>query len=206
MLQDAEALALAALYVAGVSLAFAGNRTALHVATGNVAWFGLLLQDALLALGACVALTLAALVAHKLRPATYEQVMGGQRDLGPATFFLAFAVVAGLWALGLPRGLGLTALLTMAWADPAGFHVGRRWGRHRLPNGKSLEGFGAVFAASLAVGALLLAALGGPLLLALPLAAGAALGELLAPRHGDNLLMTLGGLAGLAGAAFALAG
>jgi dolichol kinase len=87
----------------------------------------------------------------------------------------------------------------MTFGDPIGFYVGRTWGKHRLYNTKSLEGMGAVFVVSwvVLVALLLGAGIGWavPLLALLP-ALLATLGEGLAPRHLDNLLMTLGSLGG----------
>ena len=55
---------------------------------------------------------------------------------------------AGLWSmvgilitlLIFERALAIPAILYAHLGDPAAEVVGRRWGRHRLPNGKSLEG------------------------------------------------------------------
>lgn len=202
---DLEALALAALYAAGVTLAFAGNRTMLHVGMGNLAWFALLFDDPRWVLGGALLLLVGAVLAHVRRPRLYDDVLAGERDLGPVTFFGAFAGVALLVAvLALPLWWGVYGLLCMAFADPAGFYVGRAWGRHRLPNGKSIEGFGAVALACVPVALLVEGTLGSPLpaaRLALEVglvSLGAALGEALAPRHLDNLLMPFAALGALA--------
>jgi len=111
---------------------------------------------------------------------------------------------AGTWSmlgiaitvLAFERELAIPAMFYAQLGDPAAEIVGRRWGRHRLPNGKSLEGSLGCFGVSLAVG------LG--CCQALPLSPGvAALGALVATVAeaaplplGDNLLMApLGGLA-----------
>jgi dolichol kinase len=115
---------------------------------------------------------------------------------------------AGLWAmlgilitlLAFERHLAIPAMLYAQLGDPAAEIVGRRWGRHRLPNGKSLEGSLAYLTVSLAVGLACCQVL--------PLSPGAAaLGALVATVTeatplplGDNLLM-----APLAGLAMALA-
>lgn len=201
---DLEVLALAAAYVAGVTLAFAGNRTMLHVATGNVAWFALLLEDPRVAFAGAVLLTGAAAWAWLRPPRLYLEVMGGERDSGPLSFFAAAALLTGLWvAFALPAWWVAAAFLCMAFADPVGFYAGRAFGKHRLPNGKSVEGFAAVLAAAvlvaLALEALFAPAMAGPMLArALLVALGAAVGEAAAPRHTDNLAMPLGALAGLA--------
>lgn len=91
--------------------------------------------------------------------------------------------------LAFRRGFAIPAMLYAQVGDPAAEIIGRRWGRHRMPNGKSLEGSLGCFTASLAAG---LAC--GQLL---PLAPGvAALGALTATLVeaaplplGDNLLM-----------------
>lgn len=200
---DLQAVALAALYVAGVALAFAGNRTALHVAMGNVSWFAFLLQDPRLAVAGAALLAALAGVAHLRQTQAWKEVMAGESDLGPVAFFVALAAMAALWwLLALPTWWFVASYLCMAFADPAGFYAGRAWGRRRLPNGKSAEGFTAVLAVSFAVALAFeaafapapLAALAGRAALA---GLGSALGEGLAPRHTDNLLMPLGALAGL---------
>jgi dolichol kinase len=111
---------------------------------------------------------------------------------------------AGLWAmLGVfitlllfERHIAIPAVLFAQIGDPAAEIVGRRWGRHRFANGKSLEGSLGFFGISLVVGMLCC--------MALPLSPGiAALGALVATLAeatplplGDNL--TMAPLAGLA--------
>ncbi len=111
---------------------------------------------------------------------------------------------AGVWSmlgilltlLAFPRELAIPAMLYAQVGDPVAEIVGRRWGRHRLPNGKSLEGSLGCLAVSLVAGLACSHAL--------PLAPGvAALGALVATVTeavplpvGDNLLMAP--LAGLA--------
>jgi dolichol kinase len=134
----------------------------------------------------------------------YDEVLARERDVGPVMFFAAFALVAAVWAgARTPASWVLYALLPMAWADPVGFYAGRAWGAHKLRNTKSLEGFTAVLAACLAVALLLGLAfpVRGGLLAAVLVAVGSAIGETLAPRHLDNVLMPIGALAGLAAAA-----
>jgi CDP-diglyceride synthetase len=202
---DLQALALAGLYVVGVSLAFLGNRTALHVAMGNVAWFAFLFEEPWVAAAGALALAAMAGLAWWRPPRAYLEVMGGERDAGPLAFFLALALLAGLWAaLAFPTWWLVAAYLVMAVADPAGYYAGKAWGKHALWQGKTAEGFLAVLAAAIPVavafeaafapGAGIAGILGRGLLVAL----GAALGEALAPRHTDNLLMPLGALGGLA--------
>lgn len=199
---DLEALVLAGLYIAGVSLAFTGNRTMLHVAVGNVVWFLFLFTDPRWALLGALVLFAAAFTAHVRRPKAYDDVLAGERDFGPVTFFGSFALVAGLWvALALPVWWVIYSILCMAFADPAGFYVGRRFGKHRLRTGKSFEGWGAVFAACLGLTAVLEQVLptpgSGALTRVALVSLGASAGESLAPRHFDNLLMPVGALVGL---------
>jgi dolichol kinase len=115
---------------------------------------------------------------------------------------------AGLWSmlgvfvtlLAFERRLAIPAILYAQLGDPAAEIVGRHRGRHRLPNGKSLEGSLACLAVSLTVGL--------ACCLALPLSPGVAvLGALVATLAeamplpvGDNLTM-----APLAGLVMALA-
>jgi dolichol kinase len=106
----------------------------------------------------------------------------------PSMLAILFTLIA------VPRPFAIPAMLYAQVGDPAAEIVGRRWGRHRLPSGKSWEGSLGCFAASLAVGLLCT--------LLLPLSPGVAalgaalatLAEALAP--GDNLVMApLSGLA-----------
>jgi dolichol kinase len=94
------------------------------------------------------------------------------------------------------REFAIPAILYAQIGDPAAEIVGRNWGRHRLPNGKSLEGSLGCFIVSLAVGLACCQVL--------PLSLGVvALGALVATLAeaaplslGDNLLMApLSGLA-----------
>jgi phytol kinase len=50
------------------------------------------------------------------------------------------------------RHWAIPAMLYAQIGDPVAEIAGRRWGRHRMPNGKSLEGSLACFTASLAIG------------------------------------------------------
>ena len=113
----------------------------------------------------------------------------------------------GVWAmlgilitvLAFERELAIPAILYAQVGDPAAEIVGRRWGRHRIRSGKSLEGSLGFFFASLAVGL--------ACCLVLPLSPGivalgalvAALAEVAPLPVGDNLWMAP--LAGLAMAA-----
>jgi len=111
---------------------------------------------------------------------------------------------AGLWSmlgviitlLAFERRFAIPAILYAQVGDPAAEIVGRRWGRHRMPNGKSLEGSLACFVVNLGVGL--------ACCLVLPLSPGVAvLGALAATLTeatptplGDNL--TMAPVAGLA--------
>ncbi len=88
---------------------------------------------------------------------------------------------------------GVAALLILALADPAAALVGRRWGRVRLLNGRSLEGtltfVGVGFLAATSGVALLFPTVGLAGILAMSSAGAAAggLAELLSRRIDDNL-------------------
>jgi dolichol kinase len=66
----------------------------------------------------------------------------------------------GIWAmigilitlLAFSREVAIPAILYAQVGDPAAEIVGRRWGRHRMPNGKSLEGSLGFFVTSLTIG------------------------------------------------------
>lgn len=87
----------------------------------------------------------------------------------------------------LERRIACTALFFIALGDPAAAVVGKRFGSHRLSNGKSLEGAAAMFLVCLAAGF----GLTGSIPVASAGAAGAALAELLLTRVDDNLSVPL---------------
>jgi dolichol kinase len=66
----------------------------------------------------------------------------------------------GIWAmigilitlLAFSREVAIPAILYAQVGDPAAEIVGRRWGRYRMPSGKSLEGSLGFFSISLIVG------------------------------------------------------
>lgn len=73
---------------------------------------------------------------------------GLANDSGHRTGLFLYAVsitilVALLWDHWTAATIGVVA---MTWGDGLGSVVGRRYGRHRIPNGKSLEGSLGVFA------------------------------------------------------------
>jgi dolichol kinase len=91
--------------------------------------------------------------------------------------------------LAFERELAIPAMLYAQLGDPAAEIVGRTWGRHRIPGGKSLEGSLGCCAANLVVGLACCQVL--------PLAPGvaalgalaAAVAEALPLPVSDNLLM-----------------
>jgi phytol kinase len=118
---------------------------------------------------------------------------------------------AGVWSmlgilitlLAFARELAIPAMLYAQVGDPAAEIVGRRWGRHRLPNGKSLEGSLGCFTVSLIVGLACCQVLSlSPGVAALG-ALVATVAEAIPLPLGDNLLMAP--LAGLAMTLAALA-
>lgn len=113
--------------------------------------------------------------------------------INSATWYGTALLCLSLLQTPLAAGLGLVVL---GFADPAAAGVGRRWGRIRFPNGRSLEG-SLTFAlvgglAAFGAGTL---AFGQPLAAAASLACIAgvsgALAEAVAGRIDDNLLIPL---------------
>lgn len=97
------------------------------------------------------------------------------------------------------------ALLTLSLGDPAAALIGRRWGRHRLANGRSLEGF-AAFVLAGTLGSFAILQVGWPGvhigLAAATAVAGAtagAIAELLSRRVDDNLTVPLAAFAAAVG-------
>ena len=110
-----------------------------------------------------------------------------------ATWYGTALFALSLLQTPLAAGLGLTVL---GFADPAAASVGRRWGRVRFPNGRSLEGsLTFVAVGGLAALAAALLVFGQPLAFAALLAGVAcvagALAELVSGRVDDNLLIPL---------------
>jgi dolichol kinase len=119
-----------------------------------------------------------------------------------ATWFGTALVILALFAT---RPAMMAGAAVLGVADPIAGIVGRRWGRHRLRNGRSLEGAAAFFAAgtlaaALALGAVGEGSVGATVALAAACALGGALTELLSSRLDDNLTIPLvvGSLATLA--------
>jgi dolichol kinase len=110
-----------------------------------------------------------------------------RRRMAGATW-MALAYFLAL--LLFPKAVAVLAMLYAALGDAAAALVGRRWGRHRAPWGKSAEGLAAAFAVMLALG---WAMPGVPLAAAVVGAAVAALLEFLPLPLDDNLVVVLGG-------------
>src|SRR5688500_5314138 len=71
-----------------------------------------------------------------------------RRGLAGATWMaLAYAAAVVLF----PKPVAVTAMLFNGLGDAAAAIAGKRWGRHRMPWGKSWEGFAAGLATNLAV-------------------------------------------------------
>lgn len=95
----------------------------------------------------------------------------------------------------------ILAVLTLAVGDPIAGLIGRRFGRHQLTHNRTFEGsFAFLLSASLSAYTLLVYAhpeIASPLTLALSVALGGTLGELLsAHRLDDNLTVPLGAALG----------
>jgi dolichol kinase len=110
----------------------------------------------------------------------------------------------GLWSmLGIlgtvllfARELAIPAMFYAQVGDPAAELVGRRWGRHRLPNGKSWEGSLGCFSVSLVIGLVCSQILSLSVGVAAVGALVATVAEALPLPVGDNLVMApLSGLA-----------
>lgn len=107
-----------------------------------------------------------------------------------------YAIAILLTLLTFPKTLALIAIYTLAIADPASALVGITWGRHRIVQGKSLEGSAAFFAATAAITALVLryttlVAAGPIALAAFAIGIAGAVFEMLPIRLDDNLTIPL---------------
>jgi dolichol kinase len=115
-----------------------------------------------------------------------------------------------LLAFFFPLSAGVVGLAVLGLADPAAAIIGRRWGRHRLADGRSLEGTLAFVGVGTLAGWIPLALwhddLAGKGWLALAAATGGALSELLSGRAAalvgwsridDNLVIPLASAASM---------
>jgi dolichol kinase len=102
--------------------------------------------------------------------------------------YLALAFVVAFLLFPVP--VAVVAMLYASLGDAAAAVVGRTWGRHRIVNGKSLEGAAAAFAVNAGVG-LLVPAIG--VAAALAGAAAATVVEIADPPPDDNLWVVIGG-------------
>ncbi len=185
-----------------LSLRSEARRKAIHLAMTAVpvtVWFlpwewALLL----LLLGLTVALTVEVArsrsrwVRHRFLLRTRRLLRRRERSaVSGATYMAAgFLLVFVLF----PRPVAVLAMLYLTLGDLAAAVVGKRWGRHRIAGGKSLEGFAACLVVNVTAG-LLLPGIGWvPALVG----GGAAAAIELAPlRMDDNLTVPLGGAAAI---------
>ncbi|CAN5525473.1 phosphatidate cytidylyltransferase [soil metagenome] len=121
-----------------------------------------------------------------------------RRGFAGATYM---AVAYALALLLFPTPIAVAAMLYNGLGDAAAALVGRRWGRHRIWRGKSLEGAAAALAVTLLIG---LVIPGVPVAGALTGALAATLLELADLPPDDNLWVTLGGGLGAWGGALLL--
>ncbi len=109
--------------------------------------------------------------------------------INSATWYVTALVMLSLTEARVACALALVAL---GLGDPAAAIVGRRWGRHKIVNGRSVEGSLAFVAAAAIGGAALLAlglglALGPAILVAIAAGATGAFAELVSRHVDDNL-------------------
>jgi len=111
---------------------------------------------------------------------------GEERKPTAGTWSMLGLVVA---VLAFKRDLAIPAMFYAQLGDPAAEIIGRRWGRHRFSNGKSLEGSLGCFAASLVVGLACCQTLSLSPVVATVGALVATVAEATPLALGDNLLM-----------------
>jgi dolichol kinase len=122
-----------------------------------------------------------------------------RREVNSATWYTTALLIL---ALVFSPKFCAVALVVLGLADPAAAFVGRRWGRIRLINGRSLEGSATFFlvGSGAAFAALMIwhpeISLGFAILIALGAALPAAVTELLSKRVDDNLSIPLAAASG----------
>jgi dolichol kinase len=109
---------------------------------------------------------------------------------------IPYAIAVLLTIIAVPKAAALTAIYTLALADPAAAIVGIRFGRRRITPHRTVEGSAAFFATTAAVTALVLryGTLGTPWAIAgatLTVAFAASACELVSLRIDDNLTIPL---------------
>ncbi len=119
-------------------------------------------------------------------------------QVNSATWYATALVILAATGSAL---LCLVAVAVLTFADPAAALIGRRFGRTKLVNGRSLEGSATFFVVGTAAATLVaLFGVGLPLGTSLAVGAGAsfvaALAELFSRRIDDNLSVPLAALAG----------
>jgi dolichol kinase len=107
-----------------------------------------------------------------------------------------YAIAILLTLLTFPKTVALIAIYTLAIADPLSALVGITWGRHRVVEGKSLEGSGAFLAATALIAGVTLYVAVGPTVgtlvgAALAIGVAGAAFEMLPIRLDDNLTIPL---------------
>ncbi|MCF7932439.1 MAG: hypothetical protein K9K93_04645 [Acholeplasmataceae bacterium] len=115
----------------------------------------------------------------------------GNGNLGTVWFPVSLLVLVSL-SFGfesIPLYAGLIGILVMGYGDGLAAVIGTKVGKHRLINGKSVEGTATMFLASFVVTAVILLALNpvGWLLIALAVAVVSTVVELVTPKGLDNL-------------------
>jgi dolichol kinase len=111
---------------------------------------------------------------------------GEERSLTTGTWSMLGIIIT---VLAFRREFAIPAMFYAHLGDPAAEIVGRRWGRHRLPNGKSLEGGLGCLAACVLIGLACTWVLPLSMGIAVVGALAAALAEASPLPQGDNLWM-----------------
>jgi dolichol kinase len=185
------------------------SRKAIHVASVAVP-LGVWFAPRPVAAGVLVAVAIVALTVEALRSrhrATRYQFLRRTRTMlrprerrgitGATWMAVAYAAAV----IVFPTPVAVVAMLYNGLGDAAAALVGRRWGRRRLPSGKSWEGAAAALTVGFTAGAVMP---GVPLAAAAVGAAAAAALELADLPPDDNIWVTLGGGAALAAATVVL--
>ena len=151
------------------------------------------------ATGVALAIEALRLSSDRFRAAFIARFGPMLRDAETARLSGATSLALGytLAAVLLPGRPALAAVLIVGIADALAAVIGRRWGRHRYPGGKSVEGSAAFFVVTLGICHLLGAALPG----AVMAAAALTLVESATLRLDDNLYLPVVAAAVFAGVA-----
>lgn len=172
-----------------------GTRKLIHIGASNYWFLAMAFFDC--ALSAAIVPTmfvLVNLVAHEKK--CFKSMLRGSDilDLGPV-YYAVTMLVLSIWTFGIDKPeIGGIGILIMGYADGMAALVGKRFGKHPLIYGKTIEGTltSALMAALVVVGFNHAFDMGLTLVATFIIVSYAVIAELFTPRGIDNLTVPIG--------------